>query len=125
MRISSVEKVLSQNANTKVSFYFSRKEKGEDYDQYENNTTDVFENPISKKLYVVEFTPEALAWRVQGLSAKEGKLVVCDSKYENWFKYATKIEIEGIEYNTYAKGGGQFSITKRPGNLIRVILFRT
>lgn len=124
VRISSIEKILNQNANTKVDFYFSRKSAGEDFDQYEKNYNDVYQNPVSRKMYVTEFTPEALAWREQGLSATQGKLVVCDEKFENWFRYATKIVINGAEYSSFPKGGGKVQITKRPNNLIRVIIFR-
>lgn len=123
-RIASVEKILSNNGQTKVSFYFSRKSAGDEFDQYEKNYTDVFQNPISRKMYVSQFTPEALAWRELGLKATQGKLILCDSKYENWFRYATKIVIDGIEYSSFPTGGGKVQITERPNNFIRVIVFR-
>ena len=125
MRIPAIEKILSKIANnTNVQFFFSKRVAGDDFDQYEKNYTDVFENPITRKLYVTEFTPEGLAWRVEGLNPSQGKMVVCDSKYENWFRYATKIVIDNVDYTPFAKGGANVRITHRPNNLIRVIMYR-
>lgn len=108
---------------TKVYFYFSTQAYGDDYDKYENNTTDVLLSPIAIKMYVREVTPEALVWKQYGLANIGTKEIICDKKYKSYFEKAARIKIDDVSYQVFKEGtGSKTLISTRPMDQIRVIL---
>jgi len=125
-RIPFINKLLkSKNFSTKVYIYFSYKSAGDDFDPREKNYTYYNLNPVVIKAYVTELTPEKLAWKQIGLQEGGAKEVICDYKYAEWFRKANKIVIDDDEYSCYRRGvGNNATITKRPYNLMRVVLLK-
>ena len=124
--IYMVKKLLKDKAfTTKVSIYFSTKVAGDDFDPYEANYVTTNLNPVTIKAYVRDISPEALVWKQYGLHNTGAKEILCDDKYKNWFEKANKIVIDGETYQVFKEGtGNRTIITKRPYNLIRVVLSR-
>lgn len=119
------ELIESDEYSTKINLFFSTKIAGEDFDPYEKNYTYDNLNPLTVKGYVRDITPEALVWKSYGLQEAGAKEIICRAKYEEWFKLANKIIIDGDTYELYKEGtGGKALITKRPFRLIRVVLFK-
>lgn len=108
----------------KISFYFSSKSVGEDFDPYENNYTYTNLNPLTGWGYIRELSGEQSFYKQYGVHSSGIKEIICENKYSNWFKKANKIEIDGNEYQVFKDSGGKVSIIKRPCNLIRVTLER-
>ena len=123
-KIDSINRLLRNNRfSTKILLYFSTKTYGEDYDPYEKNYTYTNLNPLSIKAYVTEISSEALVWKQYGLKEMGAKEILCEAKYENWFKIANKIEIDSDEYEVFREATGfRAIIQKRPYNLIRVVI---
>lgn len=108
---------------TKVKIYLATKSYGEDYDEYEDNYNLSNLNPITIKGYVTEVSPSALVWKGYGLKEIGAKEIICEARYENYFKKAAKIEIDGEEYEVFREAVGNRSIIqKRPYQLIRILL---
>ena len=125
-RNKTVSKLLKDNNfTTKINLYFSYNSVGEDYDEYEKNYTKTLLNKETIKAYVTDLTPEALVWKQYGTSEQGAKEVLVDSKYINWFKTASKIEIEDDEYSVYNQAlGNKAIITNRRLNYSRIVLFK-
>ena len=112
--------------SSKIYLYFSYQAASEDYDPYEKKMTQYNLNPIVIKGYVRDITPEALVWKQYGLANIGAKEILCDEKYENYFKKCNKIVIDNITYQTFREGAGNKSIIhKRPYKMLRVIITRT
>jgi hypothetical protein len=122
--IKQVRDILRNNEyTTKIQVYFATKEAQEGYDKYEKNYTYTNLNPLTIKAYVREINPEALVWKQYGLSEIGAKEILCEERYKNWFTQANKIVIDGDEYEVYREGTGNNAIiSKRPYNLIRVVV---
>jgi len=117
--------LLNNEIATKVYFYFSSKTAGDDFDPYENNYTDTLLNPVVIKMYVREVSPEALVWKQYGLANVGAKEVLCDKKYDSYFRKASRIEIDGEKYQVFKEGtGSRTLISTRPFDQIKVILAR-
>jgi hypothetical protein len=110
---------------TRVYVYFAYKGYGDDYDPYENNTTDTRMNPKTLKGYVSDISPNALVYKQYGLHEIGAKEILCRARYKSWFEKCSKIVIDDKEYQVYKEGAGnRMIITDRPFNLIRVVLAR-
>ena len=123
-KINFINNLLkSSDLTTKITIYFSSKSAGDDYDPYEANLVDTNLNPKTIKGYVREISAESLVWRPYGLKEFGAKELICEAKYENWFKIANKIEIDEEEYEVFKEGvGGRAIIQKRPFSLIKITL---
>lgn len=111
---------------TKILIFFSSKTVGSFYDSYEGNYTFTNQNPLTIKGYVTEISAESLTWKQYGLKEIGAKEILCNKKYAQWFKLASKIEINGDTYQTYKENlGGRFLITELPLHLIKVIVTKT
>jgi hypothetical protein len=121
-----LDRLLKQSGiATNISIYFASKVAGEEYDPYEQNYTDSYLNPVTVKGYVRDITPEALVWKQYGLTESGAKEFICSDKYEDWFKKASKIVINGDEYSLYKQGlGTRVLITHRPQKILRIVLFK-
>lgn len=115
----------NNNFSTKIKFYFSNKTAGADFDEYEKNYTVNNLDPHIIKGYVSDLTPEALVWKQYGFKEQGAKEILTDARYADWFRNAARIVIEENDYSVYNEAlGNKAIITKRPLNLIKVVLFR-
>ncbi|MCK9626551.1 MAG: hypothetical protein M0R23_08870 [Bacteroidales bacterium] len=123
-KITYISRLLKNaNLTTKILIYFSSKTAGDDFDPYEQNYTYTNLNPIAIKGYVSSISPEALVWKSYGLKEIGAKEILCDEKYEKWFRNANKVEIDGDVYEVFREStGNRVIIQKRPHKLIRVVL---
>lgn len=123
-RLSFARKLLSNKKfTTKIKIYFSTKIAGDDFDPYEKNYTYSNLNPKTIKAYVTQISPQALVYRQYGLENMGAQEVVCDSRYEEWFKACNKIEIGGDEYQVFKEAAGSRSIiSDRKFKMIRVVI---
>ena len=111
--------------SSKIYIHMSYSVAGEDYDPYEGNKTEYNLNPICIKGYVRDINPEALVWKQYGLSNIGAKEILCEEKYENYFRKCNKIVIDSVTYQTFKEGAGNKSIIhKRPYKMLRVIITR-
>jgi hypothetical protein len=109
----------------KIYLSFSSSYAGDDYDGYEKNLTVSNLNPICIKGYVREINPEALVWKQYGLANIGAKEVLCEQKYDSYFRKCTKITIDGEKYQVFKEGvGNRAIIQKRPFQTMRVVLQR-
>lgn len=116
---------LLQNSNlcTKIKLFFSTQVAADGYDNYEQNYTQTYLNPLTIKGYVREISAESLVWRQIGAKEVGAKEILCDAKYADWFRNCRKIEIDGDTYETYKETtGGRFMIENRPFNIIKVVV---
>jgi len=116
---------LLENADfsTKIKMYFSTKSYGDDYDPYENNYTLTDLNPIAIKGYVREIDSESLVWRKMGTKEMGAKEIICEGKYAERFRIASRIVIDGDNYEVYREAVGMRSVIQKiPFNLIKVIV---
>ena len=109
---------------TKIYIYMSSKVAGDDFDPYENNYTFSNLNPIVIKAYVREITPEALVYRQFGLDQIGALEIITEAKYKTIFENCNKIVVNGDNYIVFKEGTGKSVITKRPGNLLHVVITR-
>ena len=125
-KIKTIRRLFNKkDLMTKVYIYFSVKEAGDDYDPYEENYVFTNTNPLVIKAYVRELTPESAFYKQYGIHQEGMKEILCDDRYRSWFENANKIEIDGIEYQTFKAGtGNKTLITKRPNKYIRVVVSR-
>jgi len=125
-RNKEVENLLKTSYNTtKILIYFSTKTAGADFDPYEKNYTYTNLNPKAIKAYVRDIKAEKLVWNQYGLAEAGAKEIICEEKYAEWMRLATKIEIDSDAYQVYKDNvGGKMLIEKRPFKLCRVILQR-
>ena len=123
-RIKFISKKLKEsNYSTKVYFYMSTRTMGDDYDPHEKNYQYSNLNPLVIKAFVRQITPDALVYKQYGLAEMGAVEVICNSKYKNYFTKANKIIIDSDEYAVFKEGeGNRALITKRTGNILRVIL---
>jgi len=111
------------NFCTKISIYFSVKSFGDDYDPYENNYTLTDNNPLTIKGYVREISYESLVWRKMGTKEMGAKEIICEEKYASWFRIASRIVIDGDDYEVYREAVGMNSyIQKLPCKTIKVVV---
>jgi hypothetical protein len=121
----SITKLLNKKeTSTKIDLYFATKTVGEDFDSYEKNYTYTNLNPVTIKAYVNDLTGEQAFYKQYGIHHSGIKSVICEDKYEDWFKRANKIVIDDDEFEVFKDSGGQMSITKRPFKLIRITIVR-
>jgi len=121
-RIPSILKLIKENS-TKVQLYFSYKEAGDDYDNYEQTYTYYNLNPLTIKGYVRTLSPEALVWKEYGLKEMGAKEIICDERYKTWFERCNKIEIDSDDYEVFREGvGNRAIIQKRPHKLLRIVV---
>lgn len=107
--------------NTKVTLIFSYRTGQVGYDEWEQVETENYLNPKTIKAYVASVTAEASVYKLQGMSVRAAKEIICDDKYYEWFKLCTKLQIDGEEYQVFRLGGAfNNEITKRPCKLMRV-----
>lgn len=123
-RIPFITRILkNRDFTTKAYVYFSNKTAGDDYDPYEKNWTYSNNNPKVIKGYVTQLSVDSLVWKPYGLKEQGAVEFFCDSRYIAWFEKCNKIEIDGEEFQVFKEGtGGRSIITKRPYNIIRVLL---
>lgn len=106
----------------KIQIYFSTKVAGDDFDPYEKNFTKTYLNPVTIYGIVTEISPSTLVWKSYGLSEFGSVQVVCDAKYESWFRNCSKVVINEKTFNVFKEGTGNAIIQKRPYGMIRVAL---
>jgi hypothetical protein len=115
----------NNNYTTKIKIYFSSKSYGDDYDPYEDNATYSNLSPLILKAYVREILPETAFYKQYGLHKTDMKEVICEDKYKNWFEKCNRIVIDDVDYQVFKAGtGGKTMISKRPQNMLRVVLTR-
>jgi len=113
------------SVSSKIYIYFASQQAGDDYDPFEKRLTATNLNPIVIKGYIREINPEALVWKQYGLANIGAKEILCDDKYESYFRNCQKIVIDNIEYQVFKEGVGNKSIIqKRPFQTMRVIVAR-
>jgi hypothetical protein len=121
-RIPFVQQLINDRGS-KVYFYFGRPIAGEGFDPYEKNYTYSNLNPVVIKAYIQDVSPEALVWKQYGMNEVGAKEILCDAKYTEWFKTASRIVIDGADYHAFKESvGNRILIQQRPYNIIRVIL---
>ena len=114
-----------QNLNTPIQVFMSTEIAGADYDAFGNNYTPTNLNPVTVYGYVRDLSPETAFWKQYGMYQTGMKEIICEGRYEQYFKLANKIVINGDQYQVYKEGtGNKTMITKRPGQLLRVVLTR-
>lgn len=125
-KIRVLRKLLKdKNLTTKVKIFFSTKTAGDDFDTFEQNYVFSNLNPQTIKAYVREVTPETAFYKQYGIHQTGMKEIICDERYRGWFENCNKIEIDSIEYQTFKGGtGNKTMITKRPNQLIKVVVSR-
>lgn len=106
----------------KIQIYFSTKVAGDDFDPFEKNYTKTNLNPVTIYGIVTEISPSTLVWKSYGLSEFGSVQVVCDAKYESWFRNCSKVVINEKTFNVFKEGTGNVIIQKRPYGSIRVAL---
>ncbi len=112
-----------QNLNTPIQIFMSTLTAGQDYDGFANNYTPTVLNPVTIYGYVRDLTPETAFWKQYGLYQAGMKEIICKDMYEQYFKLATQIWIDGKQYEVFKEGtGNKTMITKRPGQLLRVVI---
>uniref|UniRef100_A0A6M3K4P8 Uncharacterized protein n=1 Tax=viral metagenome TaxID=1070528 RepID=A0A6M3K4P8_9ZZZZ len=128
MNIKKINRVIqktieSNNYSTKIELYFSSKTAGTYYDPYEKNYTYSNLNPITIKGFVSDLSMESLVWNQMGLAETGSKVIICQEKYEDWFRNCTLIKIDGDSYQVYKDNvGSKFLITQLRCKLIKVIV---
>lgn len=114
-----------QNLNTPIQVYMSTLVAGNDYDSFGNNRTAIPLNPVTVYGYVRDVSPETAFWKQYGLYQSGMVEIICEGRYEQYFRLANKVIINSVEYQVFAEGtGNKTMITKRPGQLLRVVLTR-
>ena len=115
----------NNEVSSKIYLYFASQYAGDDYDPYEKKKVSVNLNPIVIKGYVREINPEALVWKQYGLANIGAKEVLCDAKYDSYFRNCQKIKIDNVEYQVFKEGAGNKAIIQqRPFQTLRVVISR-
>ena len=124
--LKEAEKIFkNSNTSTKISIFFSTIGYPDDYDPYENNTTDAKLNPKTIRGYVTDISPEALVWKQYGLHNIGAKEIICDARYKEWFLKCAKITIDSDEYQVFKEAtGSRAIISDRKFKMIRVVISR-
>ena len=125
-KLRIVQDIYKNNeVSSKIYIYFATKMAGDDYDPYEQKMATYNLNPIVIKGYVREINPEALVWKQYGLANIGAKEVLCDAKYDSYFRNCTKITIDSIDYQVFREGAGNKAIIQaRPFQTMRVVISR-
>lgn len=124
-KIGFINKLLkNKEHSTKIYLYFATKTAGDDFDPYEKNYIFSNLNPLVVKAYVRELTSEAAFYKQYGLHQSGAKEIICEGRWRTAFENANKIEIDSIEYQTFKGGNNKTTITKRPYNMVRVVVVR-
>ena len=124
-KITLINRLLKdKNFTTKIKVYMSSKSEGDDFDVYEANYVYGNLNYLTVKAYVREMTPEAAFYKQYGLHQSGMKEIICEYRWRNAFERCNKIEIEDVEYQTFKDGNNKTLITKRPNQLLRVVVAR-
>ena len=111
--------------STKITVYMATRSAGEDFDAEEQNWTYTNLNSHTIRGYVREVDPVKLVWKQYGLSEMGAVEILCEDKYENYFRNANKITINGYDYSVFKEAvGNRILITLRPFCLMRVVLKR-
>lgn len=122
---SVIDFLNSKEFTKKITIYLATKVAGEDFDTYENNYTNSLMNPVTIRGYVSTLSPEALVYKQYGLANIGAVEVITTSNHKNYFALASKVLIDGVEYQCFREGTGNKTIIQdRPAGLIRVVLTR-
>jgi len=122
-----IQRILNNHGvGTDILIYFSSKSAGDDYDPYEKNYTYSNLNPLCVRGYVREISPNSLVWRQMGYEETGAVEILCEDRYENYFKYCNKITIDSVEYEVFKNAsGGRAVMQKLYPKLLKVVLRRT
>jgi len=125
-KIKEINRIIKDKEfATKVHIYFSSTAAGDDYDPYEDNKVYTNLNPLVIKAYVHEISPQTAFYKQYGLENSGMMEILCESRYRTWFEKCNKIVIDSIEYQVFReKTGNRTLITKRPYNMLRVVVTR-
>lgn len=108
---------------TKIFIFFAPLSAGEDFDPYENNTSQALLNPKTIFGYVRELTPESLIAKNYGLHRMGMIEILVEERYRSWFEEAARIEVNGKRYQVFRDApGSKAMIHSRPFSMLRVIL---
>ncbi len=116
--------ILKDYTATKITIYFAYKTAENGYDPYEDNLTTSNLNPKTIRGYIHFVTPQQLIYKQYGLSNIGAVEIICDDKYLNWFKTASKIVIDNIDYKTLAVGNAAGSSSNPKGSLVTKRAFK-
>lgn len=116
------ELITKSEHKEKIQIFFSTNVAGDDWDPYEKNYTKTNMNPITIYGIVTEISPSTLVWKSYGLSEFGSVQVLCDAKYDSWFRKCSKVVINDKTFNVFKEGTGNAIIQKRPYGMIRVAL---
>ena len=120
----AIQRILKNSGiGTDISIYFSSKAAGDDFDPYEKNYTHSNLNPLSIRGYVREIAPNSLIWRQMGYEEAGAVEILCEDRYENYFRKCNKIVIDDYEYEVFRNmSGGRAVIQKIYPKLLKVVL---
>jgi hypothetical protein len=124
--------MLKDYTATKINIYFCVKTAEDGYDPYENNLITKNLNPKTIRGYIHAVTPQQLIYKQYGLSNIGAVEIICDEKYLSWFKKASRIVIENIDYKCLVVGNAAGSdsnpkgafVSKRAFKMCKVVLVR-
>ena len=107
-----------------IDFYFAKKVTKNGYDEFENNLSDeIISMQTINQAYSREITAERLVYKQYGLKELGALEILCDARYTDYFKLASKIVINSEEYEVFSNGLGDKSlIQKIPFNMIKVTI---
>jgi len=121
IRGAEFSKLIKENGK-KVTVYMSYKTLT---DTYEQTYTYTNLNPKTIIAYVVDVSPEQLAYKQYGFIETGAKELICEDRYEEWLKNCSKLTIDDENYEVYKDGvGKRASIQHRPFNIIKVVIKR-
>lgn len=108
-----------------IECYFSKQVVNAGSDElemkYSNETTGM---RVINEAFIRELSAERLVYKQYGLKELGALEILCDARYTDWFKLATKIVVNNTEYEVYSdklSNNGSL-IQKRPFNMIRVTI---
>lgn len=109
---------------TSIEFYFGTKVKQNGSDDYEMvYDTSLLNSRILKEAFTREIEAEKLVWKQYGLKELGAIEVLCDGRYESWFRNSDKTVINNREYEIFKSAASdRVLIQKRPFNMIRIIM---
>jgi len=115
----------NNNISTDIQLFFTQKYAGSDFDPEEANYSYYNLNPITIRGYVREISPTSLLWRQMGYAEAGAVEILCEDKYEDYFRKCGKIVINTYEYEVFREAtGSRALIQKLSPKLLKVVLRR-
>jgi hypothetical protein len=90
-------------------------------DPYTHTTKKTFLNPITVEALVRNISTEALTWKYYGLIPAESKEIICEKRWKETIKSASKIQIDDELYKCYHDDVKGFGILTRQDYIVVVL----